>query len=246
MPGSLLARRGARVEAVLLSDRSHAGGLAALRAAGGRVVDPPPTGAGVDVVIDGIVGIGGSGALRAEAALVLKRLAGIPVVAVDVASGVDADTGHIAGAHVQAELTVTFGCHRIAHLVDPGAAACGEVRLVDIGLTVHRAAVAALEASDVARRIPVPAPDAHKYSRGVVGIRAGSARYPGAGVLCVAGANTGLAGMVRHVGAAAGAVRAAHPEVVGEGRVQAWVVDPAPTPMRPTTCRRRSPTTCRW
>ena len=58
------------------------------------------------------------------------------------------------------------------------------------------------------------------------GIRAGSATYPGAALLCVAGASCGLVGMVRYVGHAADAVRLAHPEVVGEGRVQAWVVGP--------------------
>jgi hydroxyethylthiazole kinase-like uncharacterized protein yjeF len=60
----------------------------------------------------------------------------------------------------------------------------------------------------------------------VVGIRAGSAEYPGAGLLSVAGAASGLVGMVRYVGddTVAATVRGAHPEVVGAGRVQAWVV----------------------
>ena len=71
----------------------------------------------------------------------------------------------------------------------------------------------------------MPRADDHKYTRGVVGVRAGSADYPGAAVLCTAGAASGLAGMVRYVGAAADPVRAAHPDVVvGTGRVQAWVV----------------------
>ena len=68
-------------------------------------------------------------------------------------------------------------------------------------------------------------PDAQKYTRGVVGVRAGSAAYPGAGVLCVAGAASGLCGMVRYVGGAPDAVLAAHPDVVaGTGQVQAWTV----------------------
>ncbi len=71
-----------------------------------------------------------------------------------------------------------------------------------------------------------PADDAHKYTRGVVGVRAGSETYPGAGLLSVAGAAPASPGMVRYVGDAAVAdrVRQAHPEVVGAGRVQAWVV----------------------
>ena len=60
--------------------------------------------------------------------------AGVPVVAVDVPSGVDVDTGELDGPHVEAAVTVTFGTHKVAHLVDPAASACGAVTLVDIGL----------------------------------------------------------------------------------------------------------------
>ena len=105
---------------------------------------------------------------------------------------------------------------------------CGAVHLVDLDLDLPRAAVTALQPDDVSGLLPRPAVDAHKYTRGVVGIRAGSAAYPGAALLCVAGAASGLAGMVRYVGSdeTAARVRAARPEVVGAGRVQAWVVGP--------------------
>ena len=126
---------------------------------------------------------------------------------------------------MSADLTVTFGTHKIAHLVDPAAQACGVVHLVDIGLELPEAPVEALQPVDVAALLPVPSAFAHKYTRGVVGVRAGSETYPGAAVLCTSGAGTGLAGMVRYIGSAADAVRARHPEVVtAEGRVQAWVV----------------------
>lgn len=229
--GVLLARRGCSVEAWLLSDRAHETGVAALRAAGGRVVrvtgGPAPSRSGrPDVVVDGIVGIGGRGGLRLEAARALEAVRGVPVVAVDTPSGVEVDSGEVIGEHVHADVTVTFGTHKVAHLVDPAAAACGSVHLVDIGLDLTPAAVEALQPEDVAALLPRPRPDAHKYTRGVVGVRCGSAAYPGAGLLSVAGADTGLCGMVRYVGdpAVADRVRAAHPEVVGQGRVQAWVV----------------------
>jgi hydroxyethylthiazole kinase-like uncharacterized protein yjeF len=126
---------------------------------------------------------------------------------------------------VRAAVTVTFGTHKIAHLVDPAALACGAVHLVDIGLDLPDPPLTALQADDVAALLPVPAPAAHKYTRGVVGVRAGSRQYPGAGVLCVSGASCGLAGMVRYDGEAGDLVRASHPEVVvGAGQVQAWVV----------------------
>ncbi|WP_298518008.1 NAD(P)H-hydrate dehydratase [uncultured Nocardioides sp.] len=224
--GAMLARRGVAVEAWLLGDRAHDEGVQALRRTGGRVVAGP--GARPDLVVDGIVGIGGRGGLRADAAAALKLLHGVPVVAVDTPSGVDVDTGEVAASasHVEAELTVTFGTHKVCHLVDPGARACGAVHLVDIGLDLPEPALESLQPPDVAALLPRPALDGQKYTRGVVGVRAGSARYPGAALLSVAGASTGLCGMVRYVGedAVAHTVREQHPEVVGAGRVQAWVV----------------------
>jgi hydroxyethylthiazole kinase-like uncharacterized protein yjeF len=250
--GALLSRRGARVEAVLLSDRVHEAGLAALRSAGGRITgtvghdrhlapDLPPRRAqpatSADVVVDGIVGIGGRPGLRPEAAEALAAWTQPGpdgrrplVVAVDVPSGVDVDTGRLDGPHVTADLTVTFGTHKIAHLVDPAAAACGVVQLVDIGLTLPEAGVTSLQPNDVVALLPAPGPFDHKYTRGVVGVRAGSRQYPGAGALCVAGAISGLAGMVRYRPVdgdegVADSVRALHPEAIsGDGRVQAWVV----------------------
>ena len=224
--GALLSRRGVAVQALLLvPDKAHRGGLDALRRASGCVVASVHEVVAPDVVVDGIVGIGGRGGLRESAAAVVRELGDVPVVAVDVPSGVDVDTGRVDGPHVMATVTVTFGTHKIAHLVEPAASACGAVHLVDIGLDLPAPAVTALQEQDVRRLLPRPAPAAQKYTRGVVGVRAGSEQYPGAGVLCVAGANAGLAGMVRYLGGAAGLVRRAHPEVVvGEGRVQAWVI----------------------
>jgi hydroxyethylthiazole kinase-like uncharacterized protein yjeF len=222
--GAILARRGVAVEAVLLSESVRADGLAALLASGGRTVAVDGAHR-PDVVVDGIVGIGGRPGLREEAQAALAAFPGVPVVAVDVPSGVDVDTGRLDGPHVRADLTVTFGTHKVAHLVDPAAQSCGVVHLVDIGLGLPDASVEALQPVDIAAMLPVPGPFEHKYTRGVVGVRAGSETYPGAAVLCTSGAGTGLAGMVRYLGSAADAVRARHPEIVAsDGRVQAWVV----------------------
>ncbi|MCH1866255.1 NAD(P)H-hydrate dehydratase [Nocardioides sp. CFH 31398] len=232
--GAVLARRGCRVEVRALSESPHPAGLAALRAAGGRVLEAGEAGRRPDLVLDAIVGIGGRPGLRADAVAALAEVAGVPVVAVDVPSGVGVDTGELpdgGGTHVTADVTVTFGTHRVCHLVDPAAAAAGAVHVVGLGgpsgdLALPPSAVTALQAADVARLVPRPGGADHKYSRGVVGVRAGSARYPGAGLLCVAGAASGLAGMVRYVGddVVGDRVRSQHPEVVGAGRVQAWAV----------------------
>jgi hydroxyethylthiazole kinase-like uncharacterized protein yjeF len=222
--GAMLARRGVRVEAWLLSDKTHQQGRAALERAGGRVVTEPTR--RPEVVIDGVVGIGGHGGLRDNAASALKLLHGVPVVAVDTPSGVGVDTGEVDGDHVEAALTVTFGTHKVCHLVDPAAQACGAVHLVDLGLDLPEPELEALQPEDVAALLPRPAANTQKYARGVVGVRAGSAQYPGAALLSVAGASCGLAGMVRYVGdeAVAATIKTHHPEVVGDGRVQAWVV----------------------
>ena len=117
--------------AVLLKpERTHQAALAAFRRAGGRVVESVP--AATDLVIDGVVGISGSGPLRADAAEVFAAVdeAGIPVVAVDLPSGVDVQTGAADGPHVHAALTVTFGGLKPVHALGD----CGRVELVDIGL----------------------------------------------------------------------------------------------------------------
>ncbi|MER7804780.1 NAD(P)H-hydrate dehydratase [Streptomyces parvulus] len=245
--GARLARRGAGVTAVLLApERAHGPGLAALRRAGGRTVAGGPeagTGTAVeliaraDLVVDGIVGIGGRGGLREEAVPLADAAARsrAAVVAVDLPSGVDADTGEVRGAAVRADLTVTFGAHKPGLLVDPAREYAGSVRLVDIGLPLpgEAAELEALQHADVARLLPAPGAESDKYRRGVVGVSAGSARYPGAAVLAVAGALRGGAGAVRYVGPAGDAVIARFPEtLVSErgprraGRVQAWVVGP--------------------
>ncbi len=244
--GAMLARRGAAVEAVLLSSKVHHEGLTRC----GRTADAPcspPRRTGPTCVVDGIVGIGGRPGLRDEAAEALARFAGVPVVAVDVPSGVDVDTGRLPDRHVRADLTVTFGTHKIAHLVDPAAQACGVVHLVDIGLDLPRGAGRGAAAGRRGRLLPVPGPFDHKYTRGVVGVRAGSQTYPGAAVLCTSGAVSGLAGMVRYSGSAAETpcapdTRRSSPRKGGcRPGSSAPAVTPTPRRRSPT----RSPTACR-
>ncbi|MFD3611563.1 NAD(P)H-hydrate dehydratase [Streptomyces atroolivaceus] len=239
--GARLVRRGAGVRALLTSpDKVHGAALAALLAAGGQVLDGPDLGAfgPVDLVVDGITGIGGRGGLRPEAAALVRAVTGghAPVLAVDLPSGVEADTGQVLGAAVRADATVTFGTYKPGLLIDPAAGHAGALRLVDIGLAPElpaRPDLEALQYADVAALLPVPDGESDKYRRGVVGVAAGSERYPGAAVLAVAGALRGGAGAVRYVGPGADAVIARFPETLVHpgppseaGRVQAWVVGP--------------------
>ena len=225
--GAMLRQRGVAVSAVLLDPaRAHTKGLAALRKAGGRIVerigDP-------DLVIDGIVGISGRGPLRPAAAdLVATVMA--PIVAVDLPSGVDPDTGAVDGPAVTAAVTVTFGAYKPVHVL--AAPRCGRIVLVPIGARLGDPELTALDPAEVGARWPVPGPADDKYTQGVVGVCAGSATYPGAAVLCTGAAVAATSGMVRYAGSGAADVLAHRPEVVAAlsvretGRVQAWVVGP--------------------
>ena len=250
--GARLARRGASVLAVRAAAKIHEEGAAALRAAGGRLAaaDDPAMSAAIgtaDLIIDGLLGIGGRGGLREPQASLAWLAAQSPavVVAVDLPSGVDADTGVVAGAAIQADVTVTFGTIKPGLLVDPGASRAGVVELVDIGLGPYLEPpdLTALQAPDVAALLPRPGPNSDKYRRGVIGIVAGSQRFTGAAALAVGGALRGGAGMVRLVSAehAVAVVRVLWPEAVitvtgpgrpasqdipEAGRVQAWVAGP--------------------
>ncbi|HCU92751.1 MAG TPA: NAD(P)H-hydrate dehydratase, partial [Actinobacteria bacterium] len=160
-------------------------------------------------------------------------------------SGIDADTGVVAGPAVRADVTATFGTWKPGLLTDPGAGHAGVVELIDIGLRPHlpAPAVAGMQAVDVAALLRQPPAESDKYRRGVLGILAGSDRFTGAAALAVGGALRGGAGMVRLVSAqpAVAVVRQHWPEAVitvtGEGtqagqevlaagRVQAWVAGP--------------------
>jgi ADP-dependent NAD(P)H-hydrate dehydratase / NAD(P)H-hydrate epimerase len=267
--GALLARRGAAVTAITAAPKAHPGGLAELRAAGGRVIGDPADQrdaadamARANLVIDGLLGIGGRGGLRepfaglarlAEQARhgapateppVTEPRAGATVVAVDLPSGIDADTGAVEGPAVRADVTVTFGTIKPGLLIDPGAGHAGAVELVDIGLRPYleaEPAALAPQRDDIGERLPRPGPESDKYRRGVLGLLAGSDRFAGAAVLATGGAVRGGAGMVRVATAdvPAQAVRQAWPEAVltvhpddgdldlgSVGRVQAWVAGP--------------------
>ena len=254
--GALLARRGAVVTAITAGPKAHEGGTAELLGAGGHFVDGngsvlDGTAAHLfdraDLIIDGLLGIGGRPGLR-EPFAGLARQAGqatATVVAVDLPSGIDADTGAVQGLAVRADVTVTFGAIKPGLLIDPGARYAGALDLVDIGLRPYLPyppSVLAPQRDDIAGLLPRPGPESDKYRRGVVGLLAGSDRFAGAAVLATGAAVRGGAGMVRVVTgeAAAAAIRQAWPEAVltvhpdapdwdligSVGRVQAWVAGP--------------------
>jgi hydroxyethylthiazole kinase-like uncharacterized protein yjeF len=239
--GAYLRERGAAVTALLLTDNPHAEGISAFRRAGGRVTswsdDCLADVGDADLVIDGLVGIGGSGALRepmAECVRVVNALANA-IIAVDIPSGVNANTGAVEGEAIDADLTVTFGALKPGLLLMPGKEFAGAIDLVDIDLdsTLGEPIASLLEDEDVAELLRTPSAADHKYSRGVVEIIAGSAQYPGAALLAVDGARSAGAGMVRYFerpGIDTTALVTAFPDVVissePDARIRARVIGP--------------------
>ena len=229
--GVRLARRGVGVTAVRCLGTPHPAGHAALIAEGGRVVDLDDSikHMRVDLVIDGILGIGGRPGLPDPVSRLIRVIEAraIPVVAVDLPSGVAADTGAVRGTAVHATRTITFGELKPCHLLQPALAYCGAVTVADIGLgTDHEESpdLESLDEDDLARAWPYPNERSDKYARGAVGVDTGSDQYPGAAVMSVYGAVYGGAGYVRFLGAArpAATISAQLPNVVfSTGRVQA-------------------------
>ncbi|HVF20465.1 MAG TPA: NAD(P)H-hydrate dehydratase [Mycobacteriales bacterium] len=248
--GVHLARRGAGVTACLVTERDGDGHLASalrdLRAAGGRLVsldEAERTDASYAVGVDGLTGIGFAPRDEARERPFARAAAVVQtcdlVVAVDLPSGVVADTGAAAPWAVHADVTVTFGALKSGLVVGPGAELAGLVEVADIGLpSGEPTSVGVLDAWDVAAALPMPGPTATKYSRGGVGLIGGGDAYVGAAVLAAGGALRAGAGSVRvHAPRETiAAVRARWPEVVGiplhldeiasGAKVDAWVAGP--------------------
>ncbi len=240
-----LAARGMRTTAVLTADSTHPEALAAFLAAGGRahrlaadnVEDLAVLAAGDDAIIDAVLGTGARGGLRgaaAELVSLLEELKPALVVACDIPSGVDADTGEVHWPVLPADVTVSFGGIKAGLLADPGEGCAGRAELVRIGIEdrLPEPLIRRLDAADLAALLPAPGRRDHKYSRGVLGVVAGSERYPGAAMLSVESAAVSGAGMVRYLGpeSVARQVLARAPEAIVEagspGRVQAWLLGP--------------------
>ncbi len=230
--GAILAQRGVRVTAWRTGSSVHQAGWLALLAAGGREVDADTAARLLpqqEFVVDGVAGIGSRPGLTPEVAAFASacRRHGVPVVAVDLPSGLAPEPPFTDESHFVAQLTVTFGGYKLCQLLEPSRSDCGEVELVDIGLDLPEPTVSHWERADLAAVWPVPDARSDKYSRGVVGLDTGSVDYPGAGVLTTAGAVGAGAGMVRYLGPREVAERILDrfPNiVVGQGRVQALVL----------------------
>lgn len=200
-----LAPRGAKTTAVITGSTVHPEAIAAFTRAGGRTAgidELPELLLRADLLLDGVLGIGANRPVQLPAIP-----ADLRVVACDLPSGIDADTGVGRGSVPGAHATVTFGALKTGLVVGDGHLASGKIRVADIGLGAHLPDPEAwvLEDSDIVQILHDG--DAgwrsgavHKYRRGVLGLVAGSAAYPGAALLCASAAvATGLGMLRTHV-----------------------------------------------
>ena len=154
-----------------------------------------------DLVIDALFGIGPVRPLTGDLATIVHAINRAPqILAVDIPSGLDADTGASAGASVRATRTIAMAAHKVAHVSSPGFAACGEVEVAEIGIPVANAHAGLVERADVVRWLPRPTPLDHKGKRGHVLVVSGAPEMRGAGRLSALGALRAGAGLVTLAG----------------------------------------------
>ena len=205
-----LLRHGAPVDLVLSPRhavrpdelaRLQAVGAALIPGVDGREVEATLASAGL--AVDALAGIGARGALREPLATLARQLNAarhrLVVVALDLPSGVDADTGAVPGEAVWADVTVTLGGVKQGLLRFPGAERTGRLVARDIGIPENAAAdlpYAILDEAALGSLLPQRALDAHKYRFGRALVVAGSDHFLGAAVLCSGGAARVGAGLI--------------------------------------------------
>jgi len=230
-----LRGRGVEVESVLVADGDRLRGDAAaqleLAARFGVPVhvcgadglgELPDRLDGAGLVVDALLGTGLDRPLegRLADAVDLLNATPVPIVAVDLPSGLSGSSGEVPGRSIQATLTVTFAAPKLAHVLPPACWRCGEVAVADIGIPpwvlAEHAGLELIERFDVAAWLPRRAPDAHKGHFGHLGIVAGRAGRAGAAILAARTAVLAGAGLVTvaTAEAARAAIQAAVPEAM--------------------------------
>ncbi|MGI8607241.1 MAG: NAD(P)H-hydrate dehydratase, partial [Gaiellaceae bacterium] len=155
------------------------------------------TGRSADVVVDAVFGTGFRGAPRADAARHLEEInsLGVPVLSLDVPSGIDASTGEVAGPAVKADVTVTFHAPKLGLVVAPGRFRAGEVEVADIGLAAGPTRHGRVT-EEILGAVPRRQPTDNKYTAGSVLVVGGSTGYTGAPSLTAEAAMWAGAGIV--------------------------------------------------
>jgi hydroxyethylthiazole kinase-like uncharacterized protein yjeF len=239
---ALLAKDGAAVVVLKVAETVHERGLHVAREAGASVLSAVGVNAdsasavssalgSAELLIDGIVGIGGRPGLSPQIEGLLRQVSDRAyVLAVDLPSGADPDGETETPSCVHADETVTFIAAKPVHLLPATEPVVGRLTIVDIGVEIAGSPVVErVTPDDIAGLWPRPGQADDKYSRGVLGVVAGGESYTGAALLAVTAAVCSGAAMVRYIGPPTPTllVRSRVPEaVIGEGQVQAWLLGP--------------------
>jgi NAD(P)H-hydrate epimerase len=169
---SFLARRGALVTVI-------------------AAADAPGAFAPADLVIDAAYGTGFRGSYDAP-----EVPPGVPVLSIDIPSGVDADTGEGPGAPFRASHTVTFAAYKTGLLQGAGPEHCGTVQVADIGIPLATPRAVLIEDADIAASLPARPRQSNKWST-ALGVASGSVGMEGSAILCTRGALAAGSGMIR-------------------------------------------------
>jgi NAD(P)H-hydrate epimerase len=216
----LLRDNNADVALFLVSEQTRVAGDARIAmdewiAAGGEIVsltdddsvrEAAATWVDADYVVDTLLGTGLTGEVHGVIRTAIEEInrLGVPVIAVDIPSGISGDTGQVCGVAVKAMLTVTFGLPKVGHAFYPGRRHCGTLSVADIGFP-EQAVAEALEneplismssKADAVAWLPKREPNAHKGSVGKVFVLAGSVGMTGAAALASEAALRSGAGLV--------------------------------------------------
>jgi len=202
----ILAERGYRVDVLLVGDPERLKGDAAEAARrwhGPTHLAAPKEVAGAGVIVDALFGAGLDRPVEGPARAMIEAMnaAGAPVIAVDIASGIDGTTGAVMGVAVHAAETITFFRRKPGHLLLPGRLHCGRVRVADIGikddvLADVRPLIVVDRPECWMTRFPLPRIDGHKYSRGHAVVVSGGTSTTGAARLAARAALRAGAGLV--------------------------------------------------
>ncbi|HEY4204402.1 MAG TPA: NAD(P)H-hydrate dehydratase [Xanthobacteraceae bacterium] len=202
----LLAERGHDVRVAFHGDRARLKGDAALAAGrwtGKTVAADPATVGDSDLVIDALFGAGLDRDVIGPSREIIEAMnaSKIPIVAVDLPSGINGNTGAVMGVAVKALKTVTFFRRKPGHLLLPGRLYCGDVMLVDIGivggvLDTIKPKTFVNDPDLWGTTFPVPRPEGHKYARGHAAVVSGGLSTTGAARLAARAALRAGAGLV--------------------------------------------------
>ncbi|GAA1471022.1 NAD(P)H-hydrate dehydratase [Corynebacterium felinum] len=226
---------------------AHPPALTAFTNAGGEIITELPHTEHYTLIIDGILGIGGTGNINPTIATYTHTArTHATILSIDIPSGIDPHTGITNTHHIHAHHTITFGAARPAHLINTHS---GQLHIADISTHNQHLSTQLATYPTVGTHYTttdtdfnphqlgitgiIPTPTDHKYSSGVVGIVAGSTHYPGAAMLSVEAAIRATPAMVRYIGDCTHHVLARTPEAVAHPEIpdtttptHAWVAGP--------------------